>query len=226
MLTRRWLIAATLPAILLVSRGWAAADWTEVLREAIENEPDDPIFLGRQPLPPDDPRWTEAKSFMDSAPTDGRAVSVAQHFDNVVPDRFRKEWPAGYANPLIVLFYAATKTKPSGDVTPWCAAFMSWCIERVQIASPHSASSRDYRSFGTARWEKGSPLPGDAKEGDVAVFKSLSNPSNGHVTFFLGVDPKAQARIRGLGGNQSDQIGVTSFRINANLELQSIRAVD
>lgn len=222
MFSRRELLATSL-AYGMISGRATAQDWQDVLTSAIENEPDNPIFLGREPLPASDPRWAQAKIYLDGAPTSGEPIGVARYFDATISASLRKEWPQGYANPLIVLLFAATNTKPAGDVTPWCAAFMSWCIERVGKKSEHSASSKDYRAFGSSIWSDGGPWPGATREGDIAVFKSLSNPSSGHVTFFIGPDPKSTSRVIVLGGNQSDQIGRSSFRIEGDLRLISIR---
>ncbi|MEY9375036.1 CHAP domain-containing protein [Rhizobium leguminosarum] len=222
---RRSLLGLALISSALSTRLLYAQDWATVLGQAVLNEKNNTAFLGREPLPPNDPRWDDAKALLDATPTTGTAYRVAQVLESTVPDTFKKEWPPGYANPLIVDLFFATGTKPQGDVTPWCAAFVSWCIERVGSKSARSAASKEYREYGTPVWEKGKgEFPGQAREGDIAVFKSLSKPNNGHVTFYVGEDPTSNRRIKVLGGNQSDQIGYSSYRISGgDLQLISIR---
>lgn len=226
MITRRtFFISAAASSFALPAWPQEEVNWQDVLRDAIANEANNPIFLGRTPLPADDPRWDEARALLEDAPTVGTSFEVATYLDASVPASFRKEWPKGYANPLIVLMFQATNTTPAGDTTPWCAAFVSWCLERVHHLSAHSAASKAYRNFGEAVWVKGDPLPGPALPGDLAVFRQRSDPDHGHVTFFLGMDPKSKTRIRAVGGNQSDAIGESRYRVDADLELHSLRRV-
>lgn len=159
-------------------------------------------------------------------------VDIAQYFLTVGTGAygedwrpFAREWPVR-ANPMIFHFFSATMTKPEGDKTAWCAAFMNWCILRSHAtiseeigASPgffskagkpfeiekvkrHSTSSASSGSFRC--WDESTSV----KRGDIAVF---ANPGTddlgrvcrgqGHVAFFLST-PR-QNRIRVLGGNQT-----------------------
>ena len=227
MLVRRCLLAGSAASTLLGRHSLAQDDsayWDTVLRDAYAFKPSDVATLGSILLPPSDPRWTEAKNVLRATPTRGRPYDVAVALDSAIPDLYRSEWPTSSANPLIVLLYAATKTKPSGDVTAWCAAFISWCIERVGFTSMHSASSQDYRKFGTEVWKKGMSLPGGAQPGDLCVFTRKSDPSSGHVTFFRSTANNLQGASC-LGGNQADSIKVSTFPINADLELLTIRRI-
>lgn len=228
MITRRQAVLSTL-AFYAVSAGNARAqDWDAIIQRMIEKLEADPIFLGATPLPADDPRWGQALEYLGKVPTDGNPYEVAKSLDASLPDQFRNEWDSAYANPLIVLLFGATGTEPAGDVTPWCAAFMSWCIERVGLRSTQSAASKSYRSYGTAVWKNGEPFPPDdvVREGDIAVFESLANGNRGHVAFYLGPDPDDQAnRVLLLGGNQSDAIGRSSYRLDRDLQLHSIRRI-
>lgn len=226
MQTRRTFVLSTMAgaaASLLPAHGEEL--WEQILREAKALDADDPVFLGVERLPLDDKRWDQAKAFLASAPSNGTAFDVANYLDGNVAKEFRAEWPTAYANPLVVLLFEATNTEPAGDTTAWCAAFVSWCLEHAGQPSTHSAASKSYREFGDPVWVKGDALPGAAREGDLAVFRQLSDPSHGHVAFFLGMDPESKTRIRVLGGNQSDAIGVSRFRVDGDLELHSIRRV-
>jgi uncharacterized protein (TIGR02594 family) len=233
MLSRRdfalaFLFGAPLPSLLRAQE----YSWQDVLREA-SIDTADPVFLGAEPLPADDPRWQVARDLLDSAPTAALPFEIARYFDRAVPEEFQRRWPSAYANPLITWFFLETRTKPTGDLTPWCAAFVSWCLERAGVVSARSAASKDYRDWSTPVWQRGEPFPGRAQIGDITVFKQLSNPNQGHVAFYIGPDPYAEGRVMVLGGNQtssgavreSNLVSEVSMRIDANLELHSIRAV-
>ncbi|WP_055046931.1 CHAP domain-containing protein [Devosia sp. A16] len=231
MLSRRTVLGAALAWSALPRLAHAELSPDEVLRQAIALEASNPVFLGATPLPEDDARWAEARAYLDAAPTGTFPHKVARYFDQAVPESFQERWPDAYANPLIVWFFLETRTKPEGDLTAWCAAFVSWCLERSGVASARSAASAAYRSWGEAAWSNGEALPGKAQPGDIAVFRQLSDPAHGHVGFFMGVDPQSDGRIMVLGGNQRTQGAVrkshavthVSMRTTGNLELHSIR---
>ena len=150
---------------------------------------------------------------------------------------YAREWPEIW-NPVIVEFFSSTHTKPSGDVTPWCAAFVNWCILRAKSDrtpssslsnGSRSASSGSFRSWG----EKIHPNA-TADLGDVVVFERtdpiLSAKGFGHVGFYL---QQTDDLIHVLGGNQLDaKLGYGSVnkkwfkKRGSLLKLHSIRHVD
>jgi uncharacterized protein (TIGR02594 family) len=131
-------------------------------------------------------------------------IEVAQYFEQLRTGAFdatygsdaslyAQEWPVR-ANPVIVGFFDATSLRtPAGDQTAWCAAFMNWCIARARPGN-HATGSAASASFRTWATKTDDPLPGD-----IAVFKSRSTPSHGHVAFVVS---KAAQGVYVLGGNQ------------------------
>jgi uncharacterized protein (TIGR02594 family) len=114
-----------------------------------------------------------------------------------------REW-ANRANPLITGFFSMTHTLPSdGDETPWCAAFVSFCLYATGRPTRYSALARSYVGYG------GGATP-DPRPGDLAVFKRGKN--SGHVAFFTGWETnhagKRTGRCLVLGGNQGAIDGV------------------
>lgn len=165
------------------------------------------------------------------SPYDTSPIEVAQYFLAVGAGGYgealrpySREWPVR-ANPVIYHFFSSTLTKPEGDTTAWCAAFVNWCLlrgrakladeigkskgdysisgkpfpdEHIQKYSTNSASSGSFRCWNQSQ----SP-----KRGDIVVFKdtgtdgmTASCRGTGHVAFYLGI-PK-DGWIRVLGGNQ------------------------
>jgi uncharacterized protein (TIGR02594 family) len=159
--------------------------------------------LGNRP-----PRNAEeriAKAIIEKAPTGPAPIDVAKYFLAIANGQYGKTWQP-YAqgwpvrwNPIIVNLFQVTGTKPEGDLTPWCAAFVNWCVHRAGKGfATHSASSGSFRVFGN---ETATP-----QSGDIVVFRRTNpeNPSDvrGHVGFFVA-DHGGEVEV--LGGNQIDR---------------------
>ena len=86
------------------------------------------------------------------------------------------------------------------DEVPWCAAFTGWCLEQSGATSTNSLMARSYSRYGVPL-EK--PVPG------CIVVLKRGNPPSGHVGFYLG--KTGTGRIKILGGNQSNQVSITTF---------------
>lgn len=117
----------------------------------------------------------------------------------------QREVPGAGANPRIVEYHAATTLRATSDEVAWCAAFVSWVLERAGFRSTRSAAAASYCDWGE---------PSLARRGSIVV---LHNPaargsnltrSGNHVGFLLSHDRK---RWVVLGGNQSDSVKVSDF---------------
>lgn len=113
--------------------------------------------------------------------------------------KYIQEWPSR-ANPIIINFFAMTQTLPSGDTTPWCAAFMNFCLFAGDVVGTSSAASASFRTFGA---ETNVPA-----EGDIVVFQNKQNAGLGHVGFYVR---HSGSDLVVLGGNQSDGIKESVF---------------
>lgn len=149
---------------------------------------------------------------MNKAPWSTEPMKVANYFlqlgtRNDDPGaKFSREWPER-ANPVIMSFFKATETEPHGDITPWCAAFVNWCIARGN--SPTGDITEKELRLTTRSAASGSFRCWDEVEepqvGDLAVFAQRGTEhrkcsGRGHVAFYLG--RHSDGRIRILGGNQ------------------------
>lgn len=171
----------------------------------------------------DEPHGTErpmpeevqtARRLLDACPQGVPPLVVARYFLAVGLGDYGEElrpyagaWPVRW-NPVLTEFFTATHTRPVGDTTPWCAAFVNWCLMRSgalggsDFAPTVSASSGSFRSWGRPRNIDSGDRP---EAGDIVVFER-SDPvesavGRGHVGFFLREDDE---RILVLGGNQSE----------------------
>jgi len=161
-------------------------------------------------------------------------IEVADYFsklnDKNKEGRFyREEWPEKRANPMIVGFFSMTQTLPSGDQTPWCAAFVNFCLFAAGYVGTDSALSGSFRSYGKARGAGEKP-----QRGDIVVFRSpgaTGDEGHGHVGFFASEE---DGRLQVLGGNQAGGqpgstggVKVATFaRSSGSLEVHSIRSFE
>lgn len=171
-----------------------------------------------------------AQEIMASAPTNCRSIDVAYYFRDLGLGKtiFKEEgrpyargWPRVY-NPVIIELFTSTGLNPlspsfDGDATPWCAAFVNYCIARSRAPSgkigpadlkrgTQSASSGSFRCFG-----KKVPDGANPKEGDIAVWAvdgtiDGCKPGNGHVGFFVANNPDKAKPYLIMGGNQSGDL--------------------
>lgn len=102
--------------------------------------------------------------------------------------------------PRVLEYLASTNLERSLmhlDSTPWCSAFVNWCVERAGFAGTDSASARSWLS-----WGRPLTLP---RRGAITV---LSRHDGGHVGFFIRRD---SSRIYLLGGNQANMVSVAGY---------------
>jgi uncharacterized protein (TIGR02594 family) len=171
--------------------------------------------------PPLGSELAHAQAILRDVPSGPTAFTVAQYFDRSIDDHDKEGWPDRW-NPIIVDFFRATRLNPSGDLTPWCAAFVNWCLLRAGEQGTGSASSGGFKN-----WH--APTD-DPKPGDIVVFEStnpkLAREGKGHVGLFVKRDGDL---IFTLGGNQitrarNHKIFIKSLQRNGTgLRLHSFR---
>jgi uncharacterized protein (TIGR02594 family) len=111
-----------------------------------------------------------------------------------------KEFPGNADNPRIVEYLSSTTLKaPSrnNDETAWCSAFVNWCLERAGYEGTDSAWAKSW-----LQWGRPATVPA---EGCIVV---LTRPDGGHVGFYVA---ETEQGIAVLGGNQNDQVCVSSY---------------
>lgn len=160
---------------------------------------------------------------ISTAPRDVSPIEIATYFQaltnkNKDGEPYNAEW-AVRANPLIVHFFTATRTVPSGDRTAWCAAFVNFCLQRAGVKGSGSASSGTFRC-----WSNESTSP---SIGDLVVLRERGSEQNcvgsGHVGFFVSQTDKI---VTILGGNQGNRINEQNFKKKGRaLQFHSIRSV-
>lgn len=104
-------------------------------------------------------------------------------------------------NPRIIEYHASTRLKATTDETPWCSAFVNWCIEKDGGKGTKSAAARSWLEWGREI--------DTVQLGCVAIFVRGANASQGHVGFALGETPRGEIIL--LGGNQSNEVSVDLY---------------
>jgi uncharacterized protein (TIGR02594 family) len=120
--------------------------------------------------------------------------------DHAFAERGVKELLGQGSNPR-VLEYLRTTTLPAklaaDDETPWCSAFVNWCVTRSGLKGTDSAAARSWLTWGQ-------PLE-VPRRGCVAV---LSRAGGGHVGFYLRT---VGSTLHLFGGNQNNLVGTRAY---------------
>lgn len=89
------------------------------------------------------------------------------------------------------------------DETPWCSSFVNAIAWVLNLPRSKSAAARSWLNVGQVIQLR------DAVAGsDVVILSRGSNPAQGHVGFFAGLQGD---RVFVLGGNQGNEISIAPF---------------
>lgn len=113
------------------------------------------------------------------------------------------EVPGPGANAFILACLASTTLGApdnQSDETPWCSAFVNWCVEQAGLEGTHSAWARSWLDWGRE------PVAEDEWDGCVCVLERGAN--SGHVGFLIDW---SEDSVRLLGGNQGDAVSEAWF---------------
>ena len=91
------------------------------------------------------------------------------------------------------------------DETPWCAAFMNWCVEKAGYEGTNTAWALSWAEWGQEATNR---------RGRIAVFERYVmeggvKKTYGHVGFYLGQTDDDQVIV--LGGNQNNKVTVSHY---------------
>lgn len=108
------------------------------------------------------------------------------------------EIPGSKDNPRIVEYHTACALHATDDETPWCSAFVNWCLRKAGKTGTRNAMARSFLEWGTKMDRP--------RIGCIVVFSRGAAPA-GHVAFCVGIDGD---RIKVLGGNQGNKVSIVS----------------
>jgi uncharacterized protein (TIGR02594 family) len=103
------------------------------------------------------------------------------------------EIPGSENHPRVLEYFQATtnldKVSKSKDETPWCSAFVNWCLTQSGYEGTKSALARSWLNWGQ-------PIT-EPRRGCIVVF--MREAKFGHVAFYL---EETDTHVKVLGGNQ------------------------
>jgi uncharacterized protein (TIGR02594 family) len=122
----------------------------------------------------------------------------------------QKEIKGSRDNPIIMLmFQTLGHDWVEHDETPWCAAYVGYCLEEGGIRSTRKLNARSYESYGQLVYKPGKKGKlSDARKGDICVFSRGNSSWQGHVAFYTRHTAKS---IYVLGGNQRNAINIKPY---------------
>ena len=132
-----------------------------------------------------------------------------------------REIPGKKHNPLIVRWLRVFASWISDDETAWCSAFVAHCAREAGYETEGSTlAARSWLHVG----EKVNIH--SARKGDVVIFWRGDPESwQGHVAFIHSID-RDQGTIRVLGGNQNNQVNLTTYTTSSILGIRRLRSLD
>lgn len=112
------------------------------------------------------------------------------------------------AHPRIVEYLSSCSLDQElreSDETPWCSAFVNWCVEKSGHAGTNSAAARSWLYWGH---ELVRP-----RRGAVCVLRrdAAGRKDGGHVGFF--VETRGEELVL-FGGNQENQVGYGQYALD------------
>jgi uncharacterized protein (TIGR02594 family) len=119
------------------------------------------------------------------------------------------------ASPFIAWCHESVAGGFESDEVPWCSSFLNRMAWQLRLPRSKSAAARSWLTVGQA-------VPfSQAQIGDVVILKRGPAPqpgpevvkASGHVCLFAGAG-HVPGTFQALGGNQSDGVTVTSFKVD------------
>lgn len=114
-------------------------------------------------------------------------------------------------NPRIMEYHATTSLGRQPDSVAWCSSFVNWCLKQVGIRGTNSAAAASWANWGDPLDEPKYGCIVQIHHGAAGHDRSTGSSSGNHVAFFVR---RTATHITLLGGNQSDQVKESDFRIS------------
>lgn len=102
-------------------------------------------------------------------------------------------------NPIVVSMYALSgHPEVKADSTPWCAAFVGYCLKKAGLRNTGTLWALHYATYGQK-----------LKAPVIGAIATKKRDGGGHVFFVVDFD---NTYVWGLGGNQRDAVNVMRYR--------------
>jgi len=123
-----------------------------------------------------------------------------------------KEIPGVKNNQFIVDCHSTTSLSADDDETAWCSSFVNKCVIEGGYKGTNSAAAKSWLSWGKAIDK---PVEGCVciiRQKQKGADKATGSTSGYHVAFWV---KEENNRVFLLGGNQADQVKVSSFGLGS-----------
>lgn len=125
-----------------------------------------------------------------------------------------KEIPGKEHSTRVLDYHSATGLGAKDDETPWCGSFVAWVFKQAGIDYADVWAS----AAGARQWLRwGQPLKSPI-HGALMVLSRGASATAGHNTFFVDWVDEEKGIFNGLGGNQSNSVNVSRYRMSDVLE--------
>ena len=115
-----------------------------------------------------------------------------------------KEIPGPVTAPFISKMLHRLGAWWTDDETPWCATFVSWCLQEVQVIPPKAF----YRAAAFCKW--GLRISPDIRPANYGTVVVIERNGGNHVGFLTGID-RVAGKVQLLGGNQGNRVMFAPF---------------
>lgn len=128
-----------------------------------------------------------------------------------------RETPGKASNPVVLGWLRRIRKETPGDDTPWCSAFVAAMAAATGFEESRSLAARSWLTAGAAVTMR------EARRGDVVVlWRGSRAAAAGHVGFLDKLDgPRGLVFL--LGGNQGDEVNVSSYPLDRVLGIRRLR---
>lgn len=141
--------------------------------------------------------------FKSKAKKETTVVELPEYYKIALKESGVTEIVGSKHSSRVLEYHHATSLKASDDETPWCAAFVNWCLLQAGIPGTNSALARSFQKWGIPAF--------NPKEGDIVVlWRDSKISTKGHVGFFVKRDAKY---VYIFGGNQGNKVCLSKYPI-------------
>ena len=166
------------------------------------------------------PLSRRAASAWEDAELGGNLVRFETPYDVARHYIGTKEIPGKQHNSVILNWYRRLLISwVADDETPWCSTFINFCALEVGYERSGKLNARSWLDVGEPIETR------DARQGDVMIISRGSSTWEGHVTF-LDAPIRSGAMFFGLGGNQNDEVNVSSYPLSKLLGIRRLRSLE
>lgn len=132
-----------------------------------------------------------------------------------------REIPGKKHNGTILNWLRKLQVSVFDDETPWCSTFVNYCALEAGYERTGKLNARSWLHDVGLRIAR----PDDAREGDVIIFERGTSGWEGHVAFLVSLDLQRRT-ARCLGGNQADEVNISTYSLSKLLGIRRLRSLD